>query len=117
MQKVTTEQLTRPDSELDPEVIAFRKQFEPSSPLEELVRQGAQQMLQAAIESEVQDFLWQHADRKDDQGRRQVVRDGHLPSRQLQTGAGPLDLKQPRVRDNSPNKVDRVRFVASRLTS
>ena len=67
MQKVTREQLTRPESTLDPEVIAFKKQFEPASPLDELVRQGAQQMLQAAIESEVQDFLWQHSDRTDDQ--------------------------------------------------
>jgi len=116
MKKVTTEQLTRPGSaELDPEVIAFRKQFEAVSSLDEMVRLGAQQMLQSAIETEVEGFVFQHADRLDDQGRRLVVRNGYLPSRNLQTGAGPLELKQPRVRDNSPNQDDRVRFSSSIL--
>jgi len=49
MKKVTTEQLSRPESELDPEVLAFRSQFNSVSPLDELVRQGAQQMLQTAV--------------------------------------------------------------------
>ncbi len=80
MKKVTTEQLSRPESDLDPEVLAFRSQFESVSPLDELVRQGAQQMLQTAIEAEVQDFLLTHSGRVDEQGRRQVVRNGYLPS-------------------------------------
>ena len=63
MKKVTTEQLSRPESEVDPEVLAFRSQFNSVSPLDELVRQGAQQMLQTAIEIEVQDFLLAHRDR------------------------------------------------------
>lgn len=115
MQKVTTEQLSRPESELDPEVLAFRSHFNSVSPLDELVRQGAQQMLQAAIESEVQDFLMSHSDRVDNDGRRLVVRNGHLPSREVQTGAGPLEVSQPRVRDNSPDKSSRVRFSSSIL--
>ena len=116
MKKVTTEQLARPESiDVDPEVIAFRKQFEAVSSLDELVRLGAQQMLQSAIEAEVEGFVFQHADRVDDQGRRLVVRNGYLPSRNLQTGAGPLELKQPRVRDNSSDKDQRVRFSSSIL--
>ena len=115
MKKVTTEQLSRPDSDLDPEVLAFRSQFNAVSPLDELVRQGAQQMLQAAIEAEVSDFMLSHSDRVDDQGRRQVVRNGYLPSREIQTGAGPVDIAQPRVRDNSPDKANRVRFSSSIL--
>jgi putative transposase len=116
MKKVTTEQLTRPESiALDPEVVAFRKQFEAASSLDEMVRLGAQQMLQSAIEAEVEEFVFRHADRVDDQGRRRVVRNGYLPSRNLQTGAGPLELKQPRVRDNSPEKNQRVRFSSSIL--
>ena len=118
MQKVTTERLTRPESiELDPEVIAFRKQFEAVSSLDEMVRLGAQQMLQSAIEAEVEGFVFQHANRVDDQGRRMVVRNGYLPARNLQTGAGPLELKQPRVRDNSPDTDQRVRFSSSILPS
>lgn len=115
MKKVTTEQLSRPESDLDPEVLAFRSQFNSVSPLDELVRQGAQQMLQTAIESEVQDFLLTHSGRIDDQGRRQVVRNGYLPSREIQTGAGPLEVSQPRVRDNSPDKAKRVQFSSSVL--
>ena len=85
MKNVTTEQLSRPESDFDPEVIAVRKQFASVSPLDEIVRQGAQQMLQAAIESEVQDFLAQHADRVDSQGRKLFgntqVKNGRLESK------------------------------------
>jgi len=115
MKKVTTEQLSRPESELDPEVIAFRKQFDAVSPLDEIVRKGAQQMLQTAVETEVQDFLAAHADRIDEQGRRLVIGNGFLPSREILTGAGRLEIQQPRVRDNSPNPEDRVRFSSSIL--
>jgi len=72
-------------------------------------------MLQAAIDAEVEDFIAQHADRCDEQGRRQVVRNGHLPSREILTGAGPLEVVQPRVRDTSPDKDSRVTFSPSVL--
>ena len=72
-------------------------------------------MLQAALESEVEAFLEQHAGRVDDQGRRHVVRNGHLPSREIVTGAGPLEVSQPRVRDKSADAADRVRFSSSIL--
>jgi len=100
---------------VDSEVMQFRAQFEGRSPLDEIVRHGAQQMLQAAIEQEVADFIAGHSDRCDDQGRRQVVRNGYLPSRELLTGAGPLEVRQPRVRDNSPEKDKRVQFTPSVL--
>jgi len=85
------------------------------SPLDVLVREGARKMLQAALESEVQDFLEQHASRVDDQGRRLVVRNGHLPTREIVTGAGPLEIAQPRVRDKSAEVSERVRFSSSIL--
>jgi putative transposase len=85
------------------------------SPLDVLVREGARKMLQAALESEVQNFLEQHASRVDDQGRRLVVRNGHLPTREIVTGAGPLEIAQPRVRDKSPEVAERVRFSSSIL--
>lgn len=100
---------------VDPEVLEFQSQFDGRSPLDELVRRGAQQMLQAAINAEVEQFLAQHADRVDEQGRRQVVRNGHLPTRELLTGAGPLEVRQPRVRDKSPDKQNRVEFSPSVL--
>ena len=99
----------------DPEILAFRAAFDGRSPLDNLVRQGARQMLQAALESEVQTFLAQHAAKVDDQGRRLVVRNGSLPSREILTGAGPLPISQPRVRDKSSEPAERVRFSSSIL--
>jgi transposase-like protein len=63
---------------------------------------GAQQILQQAIEAEVQDFLHHHQDRRDANGNRLVVRNGHQSARTIVTGAGALEVRQPRVRDNSP---------------
>jgi len=85
------------------------------SPLDALVQEGARKMLQAALENEVQLFLDEHASRVDEQGRRLVVRNGHLPDRQIMTGAGPLEIRQPRVRDKSPDADERVRFSSSIL--
>jgi len=67
--------------------------------LETTLRNGAQQMLQQAIEAEVADYLHQHRDQLDEQGRRLVVGNGHLPARQIQTGLGSLEVRQPRVHD------------------
>jgi transposase-like protein len=115
MRQVTTEELSSPAATLDAEVLEFRAQFGPTSPLDELVRQGAQQMLQTAIEAEVDEFLAVHSTRRDARGNRQVVRNGYLPFRELLTGAGRLAVEQPRVRDNSSEREGRVRFSSSIL--
>ena len=103
------------DETRDSEVLAFRANFESRSPLDEIVREGARRMLQAAIDAEVDDFIAVHSNRLDDQGRRLVVRNGHLPSREILTGAGPLPVQQSRVRDKSPVKENRVVFSPSVL--
>jgi putative transposase len=121
--QVTTHTRTRPEATRiasfeevpEAEVLAFREQFDERSPLDELVRAGAQKMLQKAIEDEVQQFLSEQAERVDEQGRRLVVRNGHLPSREVLTGAGPLEVRQPRVRDNTPDPDGRVCFTSSIL--
>lgn len=99
----------------DAAVLAFRPAFEGSSPLDQIVQEGARQMLQAAVDAEVEAFVAKHATRCDGQGRRLVVRNGHLPQREVLTGAGPLPVRQPRVRDNSPDPESRVRFASSIL--
>lgn len=71
----------------------------PKSVLDELVREGARRMLQAALETEVDEYLQRHQFAVDAEGHRLAVRNGHLPERDLITGAGPLRIKQPRVRD------------------
>ena len=97
------------DGITDPEVVKFRANFESRSPLDELIREGARRMLQAAIDPEVDDFLAKHSGRRDEQGRRLVVRNGSLPEREILTGAGKLPVRQPRVRDRSSGD-DRVWF-------
>ena len=70
--------------------------------LSEVLRQGAQQLLSQAIEAEVAGWLEQHQSCLDAEGRRQVVRNGHLPERTITTGIGQVEVKQPRVRDRRP---------------
>jgi transposase-like protein len=72
-------------------------------------------MLQTAIETEVEEFVTLHRDRRDASGHRQVVRNGYQPARELLTGAGRLEIQQPRVRDNSSEKEKRISFSSSIL--
>ena len=44
-----------------------------------------------------------------------MVRNGHKSTRTITTGAGQLDVQQPRVRDNSPDKANRAQFSSSIL--
>ena len=115
MTKTKTDRRSTPVDQVDSEVIAFRQQFEDRSPLDELVREGARKMLQEAINAEVDSFIDQHRDRRDDQGRRQVVKNGSLPAREIITGAGLIEVAQGRVRDNSSDPDDRVQFTPTVL--
>ncbi len=63
---------------------------EARSVLDDLARQGAQRMLKEALEVEVQEFVARHDHVVDEDGRRQVVRNGFLPQREVLTGAGSL---------------------------
>jgi len=111
----TTQPPRNPETPIDSEVLAFGAEFAEQSPLDQIVRAGAQRMLQAAIEAEVDQFLISHHDRRDEQGRRLVVRNGYQPKREILTGAGSLEIRPPRVRDNSPEPDQRVRFTSSIL--
>lgn len=64
-----------------------------------MLRDGAQRLLAQAIEAEVVEWIDWHAEVVDDAGRRQVVRNGHHPSRTILTGVGPVEVTQPRVHD------------------
>ncbi len=68
--------------------------------LTEILRKGAQQMLATAIENEAVQYITDHKDLRDADGHRLVVRNGRLPARMIQTGVGPVEIQQPRVRDN-----------------
>jgi putative transposase len=70
-----------------------------SDVLTAICRQGAVQMLAQAIEAEVEQYLAERADLVDRVGHRLVVRNGHLPSRAVLTGLGPVEVVAPRVHD------------------
>ncbi len=70
--------------------------------LTDILRQGARRLLAQAIEAEVADWIDRHQDCRDAAGRRQVVRNGHLPERTITTGVGPVTVQQPRVHDRRP---------------
>lgn len=69
--------------------------------LSELVREGARRIIRQAVEAEFEAYLEAHAGEHDAQGRRAVVRNGYLPSREVLTGVGPVRVRVPRTRDRS----------------
>src|SRR5512143_2491260 len=70
--------------------------------LTDILRDGARRLLADAIQAEVAAWIDARAHLRDQDGRRQVVRNGHLPERTIQTGIGPVEVQQPRVRDRRP---------------
>jgi transposase-like protein len=88
-----------------------------SSTLDELVAEGARRMLAAALEAEVDAYVASFTDERDDQGHRLVVRNGHAVARSLVTGAGPIEVRAPRVDDRRVDEVtgDKMRFRSSIL--
>jgi putative transposase len=68
--------------------------------LEELAREGAQKMLEIALEAEITDFIDQYALIRDQRGHRLITRNGYHPKRKIITGIGEVDVRVPRSRDN-----------------
>ena len=75
-------------------VVALRRPGSFSDdPLTDVLRAGARRLLAQAIEAEVESHIAAHADLTDSEGRRRIVRHGHLPEREIQTGIGAVRLK------------------------
>lgn len=86
-----------------------------SDPLTEVLRSGARALLAQAVEAEVAAFLDSHADERTEDGRRRLVRHGHLPEREIMTGIGPVAVRTPRVRDRAGKGKARIRFTSAML--
>ena len=69
-----------------------------TDPLTELLRSGAEQLIYQAVEAELLELLAAHTERRTEDGKAGVVRNGHLPARELQTGLGPVTVQIPKVR-------------------
>ena len=85
-------------------------------PLLAVPRDGAKRMLMQAVEAEVEAFLATHAELADEQGRRRLVRNGHAPERQIETGIGPLAVRRPKLRDRGgAGSGEPIRFTSAIL--
>lgn len=67
--------------------------------LTEILRTGCQQIIETALETELDIFFEHYQGLKDKQGRHRLVRNGYLPEREIQTGIGSVKVKVPRTRD------------------
>ena len=86
-------------------------------PLTEIAREGARQMLMAALNAEVASFVAQFDEERLADGRQRVVRHGAGPERTIQTGIGPIPVHRQKVRDRAmgvpPEK--KIRFTSAIL--
>ena len=85
--------------------------------LDEIVRDGARQMLAAALAAEVAAYIDAHAGEVDEHGRRLVVRNGHHHQREVLTAAGAVSVTAPRVNDKriDADTGERQRFSSAIL--
>jgi transposase-like protein len=88
-----------------------------SSLIDEIVREGARRMLAEALQAEVDAYIAQFAEERDERGRRVVVRNGHHAPREVLTSAGAVEVTVPRVNDKrvDPNTGERRRFSSAIL--
>lgn len=84
-------------------------------PITGILRNGARKLLAQALETEIELFINQYKDLTDELDRQRIVRNGHLPEREIQTGIGPVPVKAPRVRDRHHEATKRIRFSSSIL--
>ncbi len=88
-----------------------------ASLIDRIVREGARQMLAAALRAEVDAYIEQFAGERDENGRRLVVRNGSAGTRTLLTSAGAVEVTAPRVNDKrtDPATGQRQRFSSAIL--
>lgn len=86
-------------------VVRLQKPGSVRDALSELLREGAQRLLQQAVAAELEEFLAPHAGKRDEQDRASVVRNGHLPEREVLTGIGPVAVRIAKVRSRSAEPV------------
>src|ERR1700686_4865459 len=75
----------------DTTVIPFRQPEAIDDPLSEVAREGARRMLAQVLIAEADAFVAQWKDLKLPDGRDRVVRHGHGPQRDMQTGIRPVE--------------------------
>ena len=69
------------------------------TPLEEILQQGAQDLLKKAVIVEVEEFLKVYEDLKDSTGKQRVVRNGYHKPRKIIWSGGEIEIRVPRAKD------------------
>ena len=70
--------------------------------IDEIVREGARRMLAEALQAEVDAYIAQFRDERDENGRRLVVRNGRHQPREVLTSAGAVEVTAPRAAARLP---------------
>ena len=88
-----------------------------ASLIDTIVRDGARRMLAAALQAEVDAYIAEFAEQRDQHGRRLVVRNGSHEPREVLTSAGAVEVCAPRVNDRrtDPDTGERRRFASAIL--
>ena len=72
-----------------------------------MLRTGAQNLINQALQAELEGLLLQHANQVTRDGKAAEVRNGYLPALEILTGIGPVTVKIPKARKG---KVSRSLF-------
>lgn len=86
-------------------VIPFKNPEKIEDPLTDILKAGATQLIQKAVEAELQVLLEQYQGILTENGKVAVVRNGYQPMRDIQTGIGPVTVKIPKVRNRNDEPV------------
>jgi transposase-like protein len=79
--------------------------------LDRILQEGARKLLQAAIESEIDEYIEKYKSLRNSEGNQLVTRNGHMPEREIQTGVGPVKIKRPRVDDRGLSEEERFASI------
>jgi transposase-like protein len=85
------------------------------SVLEQIAREGARRMLKMALENEIAEYIERFQHLVDESGKRIVVKNGYHTEREILTGLGPIEIKQPRVDDRKLGNSGEERFSSKIL--
>lgn len=100
----------------DSTVVSLRQPETIDDPLTAVLRSGARRLLAQAIEAEAEAFLAAMKGLHLPDGRDRVVRHGHGPEREVQTGIGPVAVQRVRLRDRGAGETgERIRFASAIL--
>src|SRR5260370_20108804 len=97
-------------------IVPLRQPDEIDDPLTNILQSGARQLLAQAVEMEAEAFLAAMKEMKLPDGRDRLVRHGHGPAREIQTGIGPRPVSPGKIRDHRGRSAcQKIRFAYASL--